>query len=327
MIDKKKLSDAIKNSKDNPQKPPVDPNLTLDVKNEKLEELVKQYTDEKNADNLNALIEELRKCRLLVPANINEEKKPVPCMLNSKDKGMYFPVYTALKQIPQSPRSEAIINMPYLAVNEMTAQQQENLGGVAINPFTDNLIFKMPLVLRIQEVEKKRRELAKQGGEPKKKTLQLTPEQYLQFERRQFEFGFLPKRFFEQGQAFMDELCEKKEESIDQLFEEAYQEKRRYPYLPEDFSVMVMNIAEDLLIVRVDLPAQDMAAPSCLRIYLAWNEVAGSGRYLTIETVKDSKERKLGELTLDWKKVDHGVAPVEGAELQYVIDLLQDKLS
>lgn len=327
MIDKKKLSDAIKNSKDNPQKPPVDPNLTLDVKNEKLEELVKQYTDEKNADNLNALIEELRKCRLLVPANINEEKKPVPCMLNSKDKGMYFPVYTALKQIPQSPRSEAIINMPYLAVNEMTAQQQENLGGVAINPFTDNLIFKMPLVLRIQEVEKKRRELAKQGGEPKKKTLQLTPEQYLQFERRQFEFGFLPKRFFEQGQAFMDELCEKKEEYIDQLFEEAYQEKRRYPYLPEDFSVMVMNIAEDLLIVRVDLPAQDMAAPSCLRIYLAWDEVAGSGRYLTIETVKDSKERKLGELTLDWKKVDHGVAPVEGAELQYVIDLLQDKLS
>lgn len=327
MIDKKKLSDAIKNSKDNPQKPPVDPNLTLDVKNEKLEELVKQYTDEKNADNLNALIEELRKCRLLVPANINEEKKPVPCMLNSKDKGMYFPVYTALKQIPQSPRSEAIINMPYLAVNEMTAQQQENLGGVAINPFTDNLIFKMPLVLRIQEVEKKRRELAKQGGEPKKKTLQLTPEQYLQFERRQFEYGFLPKRFFEQGQAFMDELCEKKEEYIDQLFEEAYQEKRRYPYLPEDFSVMVMNIAEDLLIVRVDLPAQDMAAPSCLRIYLAWNEVAGSGRYLTIETVKDSKERKLGELTLDWKKVDHGVAPVEGAELQYVIDLLQDKLS
>ena len=327
MIDKKKLSDAIKNSKDNPQKPPVDPNLTLDVKNEKLEELVKQYMDEKNADNLNALIEELRKCRLLVPANINEEKKPVPCMLNSKDKGMYFPVYTALKQIPQSPRSEAIINMPYLAVNEMTAQQQENLGGVAINPFTDNLIFKMPLVLRIQEVEKKRRELAKQGGEPKKKTLQLTPEQYLQFERRQFEFGFLPKRFFEQGQAFMDELCEKKEEYIDQLFEEAYQEKRRYPYLPEDFSVMVMNIAEDLLIVRVDLPPQDMAAPSCLRIYLAWNEVAGSGRYLTIETVKDSKERKLGELTLDWKKVDHGVAPVEGAELQYVIDLLQDKLS
>lgn len=125
----------------------------------------------------------------------------------------------------------------------------------------------------------------------------------------------------------MDELCEKKEEYVDQLFEESYQEKRRYPYLPEDFSVMVMNIAKDLLIVRVDLPGQDMVAPSCLRIYLAWNDVAGTGRYLTIETVKDSKERRLGELAADWKKLDHGVAPVEGAELQYVIDLLQDKLS
>ncbi len=326
MIDKKKLSDTINNSKDTQPKPPVDPNLTLDVKNDKLEELVHQYTAEKNGENLNALIEEIRKCRLLVPANLNEEKRPIPCMLNSKEKGMYFPIYTSREQIPQSPRSEAIINMPYLAVNEMTAQQQENLGGVAINPFTDNLIFKMPLVLRIQEVEKKRSEIPNQAM-PKKKTLQLTPEQYLQFERRQFEFGFLPKRFFEQGGEMIDALCEKKEEYIDQLFEEAYQEKRRYPYLPEDFSVMVMNIAEDLLIIRVDLPNRDMADPACLRIYLVWNAVAGSGRYLTIETVKDSKERRLGELAPDWKKVDHGVAPVEGAELQYVIDLLQDKLS
>lgn len=326
MIDKKKLSDTMKNSKDTQPKPPVDPNLTLDVRNDKLEELVRQYTAEKNGENLNTLIEEIRKCRLLVPANLNEEKRPIPCMLNSKEKGMYFPIYTSREHIPQSPRSEAIINMPYLAVNEMTAQQQENLGGIAINPFTDNLIFKMPLVLRIQEVEKKRSEIPNQAM-PKKKTLQLTPEQYLQFERRQFEFGFLPKRFFEQGKEMIDTLCEKKEEYVDQLFEEAYQEKRRYPYLPEDFSVMVMNIAEDLLIVRVDLPNRDMADPSCLRIYLAWNDVAGSGRYMTIETVKDSKERRLGELAPDWEKVDHGVAPVEGAELQYVIDLLQDKLS
>lgn len=321
MIDKKKLSNALNNSKENEQKAPVDQNMTLDVNNDKLEELVRKYTAEKNAENLNTLIEEIRKCRLLVPANLNEEKRPVPCMLNSKEKGLYFPVYTSRGHIPTEPKSEAIINMPYLVVNEMTAQQQENLAGVAINPFTENLIFKMPLVLRIQEVEKARKEA------PKKKTMQLTPEQYMQFERRQFEFGFLPKRFFEQGKAMIDELCEKKEEYIDQLFEEAYQEKRRYPYLPEDFSVMVMNIAEDLLIIRVDLPNRDMADPACLRIYLAWNEVAGSGRYLTIETVKDSTERRLGELAPDWKKVDHGVAPVEGAELQYVIDLLQDKLS
>lgn len=321
MIDKKKLSNALKNSQENQQKAPVDPNLTLDVNNDKLEELVKRYTAEKNGENLNTLIEEIRKCRLLVPANLNEEKRPIPCMLNSREKGTYFPIYTSRQQIPKAPASEAIINMPFLAINEMTAAQEENLAGIAINPFSENLIFKMPLVKKIQEIEKTRQ------SAPKKKTMQLTPEQYLKFERRQFEFGFLPKRFFEQGKALIDELCEKKEECVDQLFEEAYQEKRRYPYLPEDFSVMVMNIAEDLLIIRIDLPNQDMADPSCLRIYLVWNDLKGKGRYFTIETVKDSKEHHLGELAEDWEKLDHGIAPVEGAELQYVIDMVQNKLS
>lgn len=38
-------------------------------------------------------------------------------------------------------------------------------------------------------MEKKRKE----GAQPKK--MQLTQEQYLLFERKQFEFGFMPKRF------------------------------------------------------------------------------------------------------------------------------------
>lgn len=41
-----------------------------------------------------------------------------------------------------------------------------------------------------------------------------------------------------------------------------------YPYLPEDFSVMVMDLSDSLLIVRVDLPVRDMGVPSCFRVYL-----------------------------------------------------------
>ena len=81
----------------------------------------------------------------------------------------------------------------------------------------------MPLVQRIEEVEKAR----KNAG--KVKTMQLTPEQYVLFERKQFEFGFLPRRLFENGKEMMEQLCEKKEEYIDQLFEESYQQKRMYP--------------------------------------------------------------------------------------------------
>lgn len=60
-------------------------------------------------------------------------------------------------------------------------------------------------------MEKKRKE----GAQPKK--MQLTQEQYLLFERKQFEFGFMPKRFFAQGKQMMDDLCEKKEEYMDQF--------------------------------------------------------------------------------------------------------------
>lgn len=99
--------------------------------------------------------------------------------------------------------------MPFLATNNMVFQQDEKVSGIVINPFTQNLIFKRALVEKIEEVEKKRKE----GAQPKK--MQLTQEQYLLFERKQFEFGFMPKRFFAQGKQMMDDLCEKKEEYMD----------------------------------------------------------------------------------------------------------------
>lgn len=328
MIDKKKLTDALNGSKEQNQKAqeqkvqmpqmPSDPNLTLEVKNPEVEEWMKIYALEKTGDNLNQLIEKLRLSRLLVPAVLNDKKQPVPCLLKSSTEEMLFPVYTCKEQIPPEPKSPVLINMPFLAINQMVAKPETKAAGIVLNPFSNNLVFKMPLVQKIEEVEKRR-----QSG-AQKKTMQLTPEQYMMFERKQFESGFLPKRFFEQGAQMMEELCEKKEEYIDQLFEEAYQQKRMYPYLPEDFSVMVMNISEELLLVRVDLPNKDMGVNACSRVYLAWNTVADKGRYFTIERTKEKGVQLLGEIGSDWKHIDHGQSPVEGAELQRVLDIIAD---
>lgn len=315
MIDKKKLKDVMKNSQDAMQNAPIDPNVTLDVKNEDVEEKIAQYLNDKTGENLNILIELMRTRRMLVPANLNEENKPVPCLISSPNNGMFLPVYTSKKEIPQEPKSEAVVNMPFLAVNNMVFQQDEKVAGIVINPFTQNLIFKRALVERIEEVEKKRKE----GAQPKK--MQLTPEQYMLFERKQFEFGFLPKRFFEQGKQMLEELCEKKEEYIDQFFEECYQQKRMYPYLPEDFSVMVMDM-DQALIVRVDLPTRDMGVPSCFRVYFSWEEEKNEGRYFTIERTQEPGKHLLGEFKKDWKHVDYGTAPAEGAELQRVLDII-----
>ena len=316
MIDKKKLKDAMNNDQDLTKEAPTDPNMTLDVKNEDVEEKIALYLKEKTGENLNTLIELIRTRRVLVPANVNEENKPVPCLISSPNNGMFLPIYTSKKEIPQEPKSAAIVNMPFLAVNNMVFQQGEKVAGIVINPFTQNLIFKSALVEKIEEVEKKRRE----GTQPKK--MQLTPEQYMLFERKQFEFGFLPKRFFEQGKQMLDELCEKKEEYIDQFFEECYQQKRMYPYLPEDFSVMVMDM-DSALVVRVDLPTRDMGVPSCFRVYFSWEEDKNEGRYFTIERTPKPDKHLLGEFKKDWKHVDYGEAPAEGAELQKVLDIIR----
>ena len=296
----------------------MDQDMTINVRNEKVEEQIKIYMKDKTAEHLNTLIESIRTRRILIPANMNEEKKPLPCLIDSPTKGKFLPIYTSREQVPREPQSDVLVNMPFLAANQMAASQGDKLSGIILNPFSDNLIFKRQLVERIEEVEKAR------NAAPKEKTMQMTPEQYLLFERKQFEFGYLPKRFFEQGKQMLEELCEQKEEYVDRFFEECYQQKRMYPYLPEDFSVMVMNISEELLIVRVDLPDRDMGYPSCWRVYFSWNDETGRGRYFTVERTRDPKFNLLGEFGRDWKHIDHGQAPVEGAELQRIIDLIQE---
>lgn len=296
----------------------LDQDISLNVRNDEVEAQIKRYLKEKTGENLNTLIELLRTRRILIPANSDEERKPKPCLIDSPSKGRFLPIYTSKEHVPKEPASDGLVNMPYLMANRMAASQGEDLSGIILNPFSDNLIFKRELVKRIEEVEKARQ------NAPKAQTVQMTPEQYFAFERKQFEFGFLPRCFFEQGKQMLEELCEQKEEYVDHLFEECYQQKRMYPYLPEDFSVMVMNISEELLVVRVDLPERDMGRPSCWRVYFSWNDQTGEGRYFTIERTQEADVTLLGEIGRDWKRIEHGDAPVVGAELQRIIDLVQD---
>ncbi len=300
-----------------------DKNKALDVHNEELEKVLNEYMEERTNEKLRKLIDVIIGCRLLVPAVVNEENKPYPLTITSNQQEKFIPVYTSVAQIPKDPKSPAILNMPYILVNHMAANGKSELAGVVINPFSQNLVFKKQLTEKIKNEFDARRKRATEQGEGGTKTMQVTQEQYNVLTRKQYEFNFLPKKFFEGGQEFIDALCDQKEEFIDQLYEEAYQEKRLYPYLPEDFSVMIMDISEELLVIRVDFPEQNMTAPSCYRIYFTWNAKTKEGRYFTIEKTKEREAKLLGEMNDKIQHVSHGEAPVEGAELQEIIDLHQ----
>lgn len=308
------LSERQQGEEYNMEKRDID--TTLDVKNEELEELVAVYAKDRTVDNLNELINCIRKCRVLSPATVNDKKQPVPSFLKTKEGETFLPIYTSKEQIPAEPKTPAVVNLPYLAINQMVLRQELDVKGIVINPFSNNLVFKRELAQKIDAVEK----LVK---EQKVQKVELTEEQYAIFERQRFEREFFPKKFFTEKKAFMDALCEKKETYLDELYEESYQQKRMYPYLEEDFSVMVMNVEEGLLVVRVDFPTRDMYLNGCIRVYMVWDEKKETGRYFTIQTTEKPGENQLGEIVFDGRYAKHIIAPEEGSEVALVIDLFK----
>lgn len=301
----------------NPKNLQLDEDKTVNIRNYVLRERLDTYLEKKDASSFNNFMNCITASRVLIPANLNAKKEPVPNLIRNKEGESFIPVYTNKEQIPKEPKFQVLVNLPYISVNHMAAAPENSIVGVVINPFTNNLIFKPELINKVEEVEK-----AKKDG-PKMRTMKLTQEQYVQFERRQFEANFLPGKLYTEGKSFVDELCGKKEQLIDQLYEESYKQERMYPYLEEDFSVMAMNITEELLIVRVDMPSRDMAPGLCLRVYLAWDSAAEQGSYFMIEAGREKGKTILEEVSEDKRLINHGEAPVEGAELQTIIDLLK----
>lgn len=289
----------------------MDPNLTPEVKNPEAEALLAAYNQEKTGENLGRLVEALRRARLLMPATYNKSGQPLPCLIKTPEGETLLSAYTCIERIPPMSKNPAVINMAFPAICRMAAQQAGQFAGLLINPFTDNLVFSTSLLEKIAGMENA--ESADGEAVP-----------YAVSERRRFETEFLPARLLEHGKAVIDGLCAEREEYVDRLFEESYEQKRMYPYLPEDFSVMVMNISDELLLVRVDLPNRDIGETSCWRVYLAWNEASGRGRYFTIERTREKGRRKLGEIT-ESGHADYGEAPVEGAELPRIIELLEER--
>ena len=86
---------------------------------------------------------------------------------------------------------------------------------------------------------------------------------------------------------------------------------------------MVMTISEDLMVARVEFPNKDMAPGVSLRAFLAWNDKMKEARYFTIDMGKEPGSKLFAEVTKEMKVVNLGEAPVDGTELQRVVDLVE----
>ena len=287
---------------------PADPNLTIELKNERLEQCLAAHKASKSIEDLSKLVTVLMGSRLLVPGRMLEgNKQPVPQLLKGQDNMMFFPVFTSLEHLKKGPKAQAIINMPYMQVNTIALKSPDPIEGVVINPFTDNLVLKKDLLKKIADT---------------KGQVTIPEDKIPIVERLKFEKVFLPRKLYQEGEAFFRKLADGKAASVDQLYEESYANKRMYPYLEEDFSVMTLAVSQDLTVVRIEFPEKDMMPGLSYSAFLCWNEKLKKADYYLLEKGKEAKSKTLTQITAEGKVVSYGEAPVEGAELQRVLDLV-----
>ena len=284
----------------------------MEITNDRLEEAIKEYAADRTKERLSTVLNLLRPTKLFVPAMLKAPNQPIPCFLKNGAGEQFLVAYTSKAQIPEEPKSQALLSMPFPACNNVVVKPELKLTGMVINPFSDNLVLKTELIEKLHEADQKAANT---------KEVKMTPAQFQTFVKRQVEFGILPKRLFTEGEAFVNRICEEKEALVNQIFAEAFREPKFYPYSESDYSVMALDIGADLTLIRVDFPEKGLVVPLCYRVYLTFNPQTGKAGYYTIEMTKEKEVRLLGEFGADGKHIDHGEAPVEGAELQRIIDL------
>lgn len=290
----------------------MDNKVTMEITNDKLEAAIKEYNLERTQEKLALVLNLMRPTKLLAPAMLKGEGQPEVCFLRNDKGDQFLAVFTSKEQIPAEPKAQAILSVPFPVCNAMVANDANNLLGMVINPFTDNLILSKDLVKRLHEADKKM-------GQPQQ--IKLTPEQFQIFVKKQVEFGVLPKRLFTEKEAFVNKLFEEKEAFINQIFAEVYKEPKLNPFTEADYGVMALNIAEDLKLVRVDFPNQGIVAPLCYRVYITFDPITKKAGYYTIEKMAEGNDRLLGGFGEDGKHISYGVAPIEGTEMDRIVDL------
>ena len=227
---------------------------------------------------------------------------------------MYFPIYTNIAQIPKEPKFDLIMNMPFKSCYTLALNEGMGTKGLVLNPFSDNLRFKKELLEAIKQED----EMLAAGA----KQVRISPRQFQNMMRQKAEFRDLPLRLYGGKAEFVQQLSDEKEALVNEIYQKAFQQPELYPYGESDFSVMALNISDELLLVRIDLPEIKDQVQLCHRIYVTLNPATEEVNYFTIEQGKEKGERRFGGITSEQKHVEYGEAPVEGAEIQRVMDIL-----
>lgn len=304
----------------------------------RLDKLLTDFTSGKDKELLHQIVPILGVINVMVPAAVPADlnpgmlealkngakmempkgMRPMPALLQTKQGGRFLGIYTEKKHVRTEKEYPLLLDMRFVDCCSMA--KKLDLDGIVVNAFTQNLTFKKPAIdAFIQDYADKNRK--------ETKMIRLTRAQMEDVTRKNIELRLLPQFIFQGGAKYIDDLCEGKEELLAQIYAEPYKKipDMVSPYKAEDFSLMDLNIADDIMLVRLDMPEKKLLEGSCVRIYITLNPQTEEIHYFTIQKTGSKGKHLLGQVSKDKKHEVIGDAPAEGGEIEKIMELVRSE--
>lgn len=300
--------------------------------NSKLEKAAEEFAKDRQKEKYAGIMELLERSVVLVPTltpqgmdssaqkmmqegkqvPLPKDAKIMPCLLRRENGGQVLPIFTSIRQIPRDKKSPAVLAMPFFSCVAMVMGNQEKVEAIVMNPFSHNVV----LPKGILEVAEKRRNALQQT-----KTIKMTEKQFKEWVHNRVALYLLPKYLFEHREEGLRSLQKEEGDFIIQFYREAYPEGKKdsVAAAPDDFSVMTLNLTDNMQMTRVDMPAETAKKGMCYRVYAVWLRDAEELRYYTFEKTEDGNY--IGRVMPDGKHELIEAAPDNGTEIEAVMNM------
>ena len=302
------------------------------IDNTKLEEAIDAFREDKERESFAKVMELLEKSIVLVPAmppadlpqelkeqmmagklvRLPSETKLAPCLLRKESGEQGLPIFTSPDKIPADKKPPMVMAMPFMGCVSMVMSNPDKVLEIVVNPFTGMMV----ITKAILGVAEKRRQAVEQG-----RTVRMTREQFRNFAHNRVSLSLLPKYLFEHKEEGLKRLQQEEGAFLVGLYDEVYPQGEKSGRQAGEFSLMTLNLTDNIQLTRLDMPDETMKDGLCYRVYAVWKRDEEEVCYYTLEKTKDGNF--IAKVTSEGKHEMVESAPDNGAEIEAILNLVE----
>ena len=131
----------------------------------------------------------------------------------------------------------------------------------------------------------------------------------------------LPAFVFEKKEEGLEKIQKGEGKFLMTFYTSIYPKEMNVPYRESEFSLMTLNVLENMQITRIDMPEKNLTEGLCRRIYIVRKTDIEEFSYYTIEIAQEGNV--ICRIYADRKHEIVEKAPDNGAEIETIMNLSQ----